>query len=258
MKLSNPAILLLTSILILSVVVVNTHARMPSLQMDMVKEMVLIPAGKFKRGCDEFGLEHGAPSHTVYLDDFFVDKYEVTNRQFEKIIPEHESRRSTLSGCDDCPVSKVTWYDAADYCYLTGKSLPTEAQWEKAAGGASGCEFPWGPQFDPLHPMAHGGLKLRDKTSAVGSYPPNKYGLYDMAGNLWEWTADWYGPYISTGETMLNPKGPKSGIMKVRRGGAWSDSIKAMAVGYRDWSYPQSRSLNDVGFRCVVNMISSK
>lgn len=246
--------------LLLTLLVVGTgaYAGVPSLQPDMVKDMVLIPAGKFKQGCDEFGIEHGAPSHSVYLGDFFIDKYEVTNKQFEKIIPEHDSRRSILSDCDDCPVSKLTWYEAADYCYLIGKTLPSESQWEKAAGGENGCEFPWGLQFDPLHPNAHGGLKLRDKARAVGSYPPNKYGIYDMAGNMWEWTADWYGPYINTGETLRNPKGPKSGIMKMRRGGAWSDSIKAMAVGYRDWSYPQSRSLNDVGFRCVLNVVNPK
>lgn len=220
--------------------------------------MSFIPAGTFKQGCNDFGREHGAPAHWVYLNDFFIDKFEVTNKQFEQIIPEHVPRRSTLSSCDDCPVSKVTWYEAADYCYLIGKTLPTEAQWEKAAGGENGCEFPWGSQFDPAHPQARGGLKLRDKTSAVGSYLPNKYGIYDMAGNIWEWTSDWYGLYVDTGEIMYNPKGPSSGIMKVRRGGSWSDSIKAMAVGYRDWSYPQSRSLNDVGFRCAVNVLNPK
>lgn len=238
--------------------VASAQFKPPALQVEAVKDMALIPAGTSTMGCDDFGFEHGSPAHSVYLDDYFIDKYEVTNQKFEHIIPEHAPRRSSLSDCDDCPVTKVTWYEAADYCYLIGKALPSEAQWEKAAGGESGCGFPWGPQFDLSHPQARGGLKLRDKPSATGAFPPNKYGVFDMAGNVWEWTADWYGAYIDTNETQRNPKGPKSGIMKVRRGGAWSDSIKAMAVAYRDWSYPQSRSLNDVGFRCVINVINSK
>ncbi len=216
--------------------------------------MVMIPAGTFQRGCDRFGLEHGAPAYKVYLSAFMIDKYEVTNKRFEEIMPEHKSRRSQLSACDNCPVSKVTWYEAADYCYLTGKSLPSEAQWEKAAGGAGGCQFSWGKNFDPINPQGRGGLKLKDKAAPVGRYAANKSGIYDMGGNTWEWLADWYSPNYYMNELMYNPRGPLSGVMKVRRGGAWSDSIKAMAVGYRDWSYPFSRNLNDIGFRCVINL----
>ncbi|MGV7221203.1 MAG: formylglycine-generating enzyme family protein [Nitrospinales bacterium] len=226
----------------------------PSTVGDVTDDMVLIPAGTFDRGCDRFGLEHGAPAFKVYLNSFMIDKYEVTNKKFEEIISEHKLRRSTLSSCDDCPVSKVTWYEAADYCYLTGKWLPTEAQWEKAAGGVNGCGFPWGTELDKKNPQGRGGLQLKEKASPVGSYPPNKYGIYDMAGNLWEWVSDWYSPSYYMTELMYNPRGPSSGVMKVRRGGAWSDSVKAMRVGYRDWSYPFSRNFNDIGFRCVINL----
>ncbi len=216
--------------------------------------MVLIPAGKFKRGCDKFGPQHGAPAHEVYLNSFMIDKYEVTNKELEKIMPDHKLRRSKLSHCDDCPVSKITWYEAADYCHLIGKSLPSEAQWEKAAGGDTGCDFPWGKEFDSEKKLARGGFQLKEGPLPVGSYPPNKYGLYDMAGNLWEWVADWYSPQYYSMEVMYNPRGPKRGVMKVRRGGAWSDSIIAMRTGYRDWSYPFSRSFSDIGFRCVINL----
>ena len=219
---------------------------------DMTEDMVLIPAGPFEQGCDQLGPEHGAPQHTVYLDAFLIDQYEISNARFEEVMPDHQLRRSRLSGCDDCPVTKVTWYEAADYCYLIGKTLPSEAQWEKAAGGANGCEFPWGPEFDPK--LAHGGKKLRDGASPVGTYPPNKYGVYDMAGNVWEWVADWYSQAYYFMEILYNPRGPNTGVMKVRRGGAWSDEIKGMRVGYRDWSYPFSRSYSDIGFRCVINV----
>ncbi|NIQ02743.1 MAG: formylglycine-generating enzyme family protein [Nitrospinaceae bacterium] len=220
----------------------------------MTRDMALIPAGKFIQGCDRFGPKHGAPAHPVYLDSFMIDIYEVTNKKFEAVMPDHRLRRSSLSPCDDCPVTKVTWYEAADYCYLIGKALPSEAQWEKAAGGASGCEYPWGPLFDSENKQGHGGLKLMDKTAPVGKYSPNKYGLYDMGGNVWEWVADWYSARYYFSEPIYNPRGPRRGVMKVRRGGAWSDSIKSMTTGYRDWSYPFSRSFNDIGFRCVINI----
>jgi formylglycine-generating enzyme required for sulfatase activity len=148
----------------------------------------------------------------------------------------------------------VSWYEAVDYCYLTGKTLPTEAQWEKAAGNGDGCGFPWGYDFDPIHSQGRGGLEMRDKSVPVGTYPANKYGIYDMGGNVWEWVSDWMAPGYQVSEVLINPQGPSSGIMKVRRGGAYSDSIKAMATGYRDWSHPSSRFFSDVGFRCAINI----
>lgn len=218
------------------------------------RNMVLISAGKFQRGCDSLGPEHGAPAHPVYLDAFMIDIHEVTNRRLEKVMPDHKLRRSMSSHCDNCPVTKITWYEAADYCHLIGKALPSEAQWEKAAGAASGCEFPWGPDFDPGKKLARGGLELKDKASPVGSYPPNKFGIYDMGGNVWEWVTDWYSPQYYFLEPLYNPRGPSRGVMRVRRGGAWSDSVKAMKSGYRDWSYPFSRSYSDIGFRCAINL----
>lgn len=116
---------------------------------EVSRNMVLIPAGKFQRGCDSLGPEHGAPAHPVYLDAFMIDIYEVTNERLEKVMPDHKLRRSMSSHCDNCPVTKITWYEAADYCHLVGKALPSEAQWERATGAANGCEFPWGPNFDP-------------------------------------------------------------------------------------------------------------
>ena len=121
--------------------------------------MIFIPSGKFQMGCNKFGPLHGAPAHEVYLDSFLIDKYELTNKKYEIYFPDHKSRRSILSKCDNCPVTNMSWYAAADYCYIIGKSLPTEAQWERASGSADGCAFPWGNNFDPAAGQASGGLK---------------------------------------------------------------------------------------------------
>jgi len=216
--------------------------------------MVKISSGKFRMGCNKFGPLHGAPEHLVYLSEFMIDRFEVTNRKFEEAIPDHKLRRSKLSKCDECPVTNVSWYEALDYCYLIGKGLPTEAQWEKAAGNGDGCEFPWGKDFDPNQSQGRGGLQMRDKSAPVGSYPPNIHGIYDMGGNVWEWVSDWMAPGYRTSGVLNDPRGPNKGIMKVRRGGAYSDSIIAMAIAYRDWSHPSSRYFSDIGFRCVINI----
>jgi formylglycine-generating enzyme required for sulfatase activity len=95
---------------------------------------------------------------------------------------------------------------------------------------------------------------MKDKSTPVGSYPPNIRGVFDMGGNVWEWVSDWMAPSYQASEILIDPRGPNSGIMKVRRGGAYSDSINAMATGYRDWSHPSSRYFSDIGFRCVINV----
>jgi len=230
------------------------HAAPNTEPREITEDMVLIPAGTFNRGCDGFGHRHGAPAHLVYLDAYMIDEYETTNEKFEKVFPEHKLRRSQFSHCDNCPVSKVSWYEAADYCHLKGKSLPSEAQWERAAQKGNGCEFPWGREIDLENPQARGGMKLRDNSAPVGSFPANKNGLYDMAGNVWEWVGDWFSIRYYFREVMYNPRGPGHGIMKVRRGGSWSDSVKAMKTGYRDMSNPFSRGFNDIGFRCAINL----
>jgi formylglycine-generating enzyme required for sulfatase activity len=221
---------------------------------NITDDMVMIASGKFQMGCNQFGPMHGAPNHLVYLNEFMIDRFEVTNKIFERIIPDHNLRRSRLSNCDECPVTNVSWYEAADYCYLIGKTLPTEAQWEKAAGESDGCAFPWGKDFDLNQNQGRGGLEMKDKSAPVGSYPPNINGIYDMGGNVWEWVSDWMAPGYQVSDVLIDPRGPNSGIMKVRRGGAYSDSIKAMATGYRDWSHPSSRYFSDIGFRCAINV----
>ena len=183
-----------------------------------------------------------------------IDKYELTNEKFEMVFPEHFLRRSQFSHCNNCPVSKISWYEAADYCHLKGKSLPSEAQWERAAQGQNGCEFPWGPDFNPEQPQARGGLKLKDKGTPVGSFAPNKNGIYDMAGNVWEWVDDWYHfKYYSLGRKK-NPHGPATGEFKGVRGGAWVNYPNALRSAFRRWSRPEVR-FNDTGFRCAKDAV---
>mgnify|MGYP000662689333 CR=1 FL=1 len=221
-------------------------------------DMVVIPSGKFKMGCNQFGPMHGAPEHLVYLNQFMIDRFEVTNKRFEEIIPDHKLRRSKLSNCDECPVTNVSWYEAADYCYLTGKALPTEAQWEKAAGNSDGCAFPWGYDFDPIHSQGRGGLDMRDKSVPVGTYPANKYGIYDMGGNVWEWVADNYSPYKGStyqskyfGGELKVLRGQSAKDIGHFSGTAYLSALKMFArSGYRESSYPDQPAL-DVGFRCA-------
>ncbi len=140
------------------------------------------------------------------------------------------------------------------------KDLPSEAQWEKAAGAEDECSYSWGSEsFNNTdgQRQAHAGLSLYDGASEIGQYSPNKYGLYDMAGNVWEWVNDWmdfgWGKDNSVNKILINPTGPARGHKKVRRGGSWSDDIKALSSGWRDWTAPDARYFSDIGFRCVYN-----
>jgi len=219
-------------------------------------EMVLIEAGYFSMGCNDIKEHNISLEHRVYLDSFFIDPYEVTNVEFEKEFPEHKVRRHPTSACDDCPVTKVSWYDAQEYCKKSGKKLPTEAQWEKAAAAHESCAYSWpGALFKDKSEarnsgFVRGGFELDEGTSVVGSYPPNRYGLYDMLGNVWEWTQDWMGAQMSS-DDQQNPTGVARGHFKVRRGGAWSDDVRGLMVSWRDWSAPDTTFFVDVGFRCA-------
>jgi len=228
--------------------------------------MVYVPAGEFIMGSDWDSDEQ--PVHTVYLDAFYIDKYEVTNAQYRKCV---EAGACEEPGCwDDSdfdaldqPVVCVNWYHAQDYCEWAGKQLPTEAEWEKAARGTDGLIHPWGNTFDGTR------LNFADKntsfewsdlnwddgyagTAPVGSYldGASPYGALDMAGNVREWVADWYdsGYYAASPES--NPKGPASGDDRVRRGGSWYDDELHVRAANRSWRSPDFTSEN-LGFRCA-------
>ncbi|MBD3184083.1 SUMF1/EgtB/PvdO family nonheme iron enzyme [Candidatus Poribacteria bacterium] len=220
--------------------------------------MVLIPAGEFQMG-SESGGDDEKPVHIVYLDDFYIDKYEVTNARYKKFLDETDHRepgywKDPNYNSPDHPVVGISWEDARAFCKWAGKRLPTEAEWEKAArGGLVGKKYPWGDEID--HDKANyygtGGKDKWEYTSPVGSFPPNEYGLFDMAGNVWEWCADVYdSKYYSVSEKK-NPKGPESGVFRVLRGGGWiPNDVEHLRVSYRG-ALKQTQSHCGFGFRCV-------
>lgn len=222
--------------------------------------MVLIPAGEFRMGSND-GRDDEKPEHTVYLDRFYIDKYEVTNALYRKFIAAtgHKAPyywNDSNFNAPDQPVVGVTWDDAKLYCHWAGKQLPTEAQWEKAArGGLVGRTYPRGDSI--THNDAnYSGTDGRDRwehTAPVGSFAPNGYGLYDMAGNIREWCADWYGGDYYANSPGRNPTGPSSGSMgpnRILRGGDWDGFPFGLRIVFR--TFDQSRfGYNTYGFRCA-------
>lgn len=220
-------------------------------------EMVSVPAGPFTMGNDA-GDEDERPAHTVDLAAFEIDRTEVTNAQFAQFVAatgyqtdaekasEGKTWRSFAQGRDDHPVVKVSWNDAATYCQWAGKRLPTEAEWEKAARGTDGRLFPWGNDWDPSRLNGKDGG--RRATAPVGSFPngASPYGVLDMAGNVWEWTADWYLPYPGN----LRPSPYYGEKFKVLRGGGWFDTQNQVTTTNRSSSIVTAAN-DDIGFRCA-------
>ena len=218
--------------------------------------MVEIPAGEFTMGNDG-GDDDEKPAHTVTLEAFEIDMFEVTNADFAKFVEETgyqtEAEKAGEMGWrayaedkDNYPVVKVTWNDADAYCQWAGKRLPTEAEWEKAARGEEGFIYPWGNEWDPAKVNAkESGFR---GTVAVGSFAEgaSPYGVFDMAGNVWEWMADWYQPY--PGSTYQSEYfGEK---FKVTRGGGWFQDANLVATANRSATDPSAAN-DDLGFRCA-------
>lgn len=208
-------------------------------------DMVFVPAGEFIMGTSEKELEQylllfpyrrpsrfydEQPQRIVYLDAFYIDKYEVTNEQYGKFLKETGRTpppfwNDKLYNQPNQPVVGVSWEDAKAYAEWAGKRLPTEAEWEKAARGTDGRIWPWGNEWDPTKLNANdvGTVDGYVYSAPVGSYPQgvSPYGVYDMAGNAWEWVADWYDKDYYKYGPKINPKGPPTGENHVARGGSW-------------------------------------
>jgi len=243
-----------------------------------VGPMVRIPTGCFDMG-DSFAEGDGdeLPVHNVCISGFEMDVYEVTNAYYAACVadggctpPPAASSYSRPSyygepAYDDFPVLRVSWYQAEAYCFWAGKRLPTEAEWEFAArGGLAGKRYPWGDSitcadachergfsWQPCYGYCHSGMCDND-THPVGIYAPNGYGLYDMAGNVWEWVNDWYQAGYYAVSPVNDPPGPASGTERVLRGGAWSWFADGQRVAFRDSDQPLPfYASHNVGFRCA-------
>lgn len=215
--------------------------------------MMLVTEGEF-----EMGSEYSSdtkPLHSVYLDSFYIDKYEVTNNQYNECVKAEKCQmpegyfRLGVSPYEQHPVSKVNWSAAKSFCEWRGTRLPTEAEWEKSARGLDGLTYPWIGGFTSC--MYANLENCIGTTRPVGSYEIGKspYGVYDLSGNVWEWVADWY--YLNyEGASFENPGGPQNGSLRVIRGGAWdSEAIDGRSFS-RDAYYPDA-TLDNIGFRCA-------
>jgi sulfatase modifying factor 1 len=231
-------------------------------------EMVLIPAGTFKMGCNE-GAGCVGPAHVVELDDYYIDKFEVTNAQYLKceLDQQCEQPKNTRNydnlNFSDHPVVFVNWNMAANFCAWRGARLPTESEWEKAARGIDLYDYPWGNRFDGnllnfcdincTRTEANRSYNdNHDNTAPVGIYEGGEspYGVYDMAGNVQEWAADWYNKEYYAISPGKNPTGPESGTYRVLRGGSWLSNLDDVRTYVRAFLSPTA-SYNYVGFRCA-------
>lgn len=288
-------------------VVAVAHPQQPILD-PAYPGMVYVPAGPFVMGSLSpeqltpiVGNAEGdeQPVRTVYLDGFFIDRFEVTNRDFGQFVgatghvtdaervgygrlvadgwyvqPGASWRHpvgpdAPPEELDDHPVTQVSWNDARSYCAWSDKRLPSEAEWEKAARGVDGREYPWGTTFQPerlnycaecdvgwvVESEAHDGFA---RTAPVGSYPQgaSPYGALDMAGNVWEWVEDWYDPEYYRYASSRNPRGPPQrramDLTKVVRGGSWTSNAGKARTTSRSFD-PILFTAPGMGFRCAAD-----
>ncbi|MBI9046260.1 MAG: SUMF1/EgtB/PvdO family nonheme iron enzyme [Anaerolineaceae bacterium] len=225
---------------------------------------VYVPAGEFEMGSNMNN--HEKPIHTVYLDAYWMDRTVVTNAMYARCVQagacvNPKSNTSITrdhyygnSEYDNYPVLYVDWFAAQDYCEWTGRRLPTEAEWEKAARGTDGRTYPWGEEIDKSLANYHDYTGDED-TTAVDSYPQgaSPYGVLDMAGNVWEWVMDWYDDTYYSSSPSGNPQGPSTGMQRILRGGAWGINYGYSRSAYRFREDPSGGYVN-VGFRCAMSI----
>ncbi|MCP4656329.1 MAG: formylglycine-generating enzyme family protein [bacterium] len=184
------------------------------------------------------------PAHQVTLSEFWIGKYEVTNKQYRKFRPAH---RPDFKGAK-LPANSVSWREAKDFCLSAGYQLPSEAQWEYAA--RAGTQTPWsfGANEEDIGRFAWYDGNSGIEAHPVGKLDPNPWGLYDMHGNAWEWVADWYARYSE--DAQIDPEGPSTGALRVLRGGSYWNEPGGLRSANRNGNRPEDRGWV-IGFRCV-------
>ena len=247
----------------------TSSAPLPEITDEKGAAMLLIEPGNFVMGSTRGDLDE-RPIHSVYLNDYYIDKYEVTNALYEPCVraevckPPVRTDSYTQNSYygnpryNDYPVVYVDWNMAKAYCEWRGADLPTEAQWEKAARASDEPTYPWGNELDCNKANYTNGSRVCvGGTTKVGSYESGKspYGVYDMAGNVWEWVADWYSEsYYSTSISSSNPFGPDFGRARVARGGSWTRPQGEIRSANRI-NYAPTYYNFDLGFRCAAAVL---
>lgn len=232
------------------------------------EEMVTIPAGQFIRGTESGGFDE-QPQRTIFLDTYSIDRYEVTNHQYQQFIMATGHRKpglpsryaksgSKVRGVNQ-PVVYVSWDDASEYCRWKGKRLPTEAEWEKAMRGKDGRLWPWGDKE-----QANGANWARvqdgyEVSASVGSFQADKspYGVMDGAGNVIEWVNDWYDETYYKNSPEQNPPSPEYGTYRVLRGGGYTTTGGDIRITSRSKMMPDFRD-ETIGFRCAISKTEIK
>ncbi len=227
---------------------------------DMENYWVTIPAGEFQMG-SELGDDNEKPIHTVYLDTFEIGRFEITNYQYNQCVKAGicsalNNKAYEIQGNESLPVTGISLFDAQTFCNWVNGRLPTEAEWEKAArGGLEGKIYPWGDESPICTKGESTGANTLDcsdthTTMPVGSFAPNGYGLYDMAGNVWEWVADKFSDTYYRRSPSSNPVGPETGFQHILRGGSWYE----VGIGSRSSvrrMYNPYKTDDISGFRCA-------
>jgi sulfatase modifying factor 1 len=218
---------------------------------------VLISAGSFPMGDDE-----NSPRREIFVDSFYMDKYEVTVGRYAAFLkatgnvkPPEEWETVDLQSGAELPVVGVDWHDADGYCRWAGKRLPTEAEWERAARGNDERKYPWGSDAPTPEHATFGkpyqNPVYKDGVARVGTHSKgmSPFGIYNLSGNVWEWVSDWYAESFRR-DDVRNPKGPDNGTQKVMRGGGWYDPPDRITATKRMYAEPAQRD-DEVGFRCA-------
>lgn len=223
-------------------------------------EMIVIPAADFLMGCAA-GAENERPVHRVFVDEFAIGRFAVTNKLYQSFIedtgqPTPPSWNDPRVNLPDQPATSVSWLDAIAYCeWLSGKTsklyrLPTEAEWERAARGTlEGKLYTWGDELPQAQPN-YSQLWLNGP-ERVGQRPANGFGLHDISENVHEWCSDWYDERYYLDSPARNPHGPSSGTRRASRGGSWRHQVKITRVAARS-SIPPDFKYGDYGFRCAM------